>query len=183
MFLITFFSSFIFSEIIVLRTWGKLFSFTWQYYTWDILNNEKDRLFNRSDEVPHIRATCGCWRLLAVLAGIVWRSWVPEFVQRLKLLTDETRARGRGEIGGITQYPSSSSNNATNTARLLGRYDKSKYHYYKRPDGSKQFYRTGQSIYIYNTKEKGQQEAKFTLAVYKQKWKSLPIRVDFLRTS
>ena len=103
--------------------------------------------------MPHIRATCGCWRLLAVLAGIVWRSWVPEFVQRLKLLTDETRARGRGEIGGITQYPSSSSNNATNTARLLGRYDKSKYHYYKRPDGSKQFYRTGQSIFTIQKKK------------------------------
>jgi hypothetical protein len=87
--------------------------------------------------------------LMAALVGIVWPSWVPELVERLKLLTEETRARGRGD-----ENYSPISFNSMNTAKLLGRYDKSKYHYYKRPDGSKQYYRTGQSYFRFANSDK-----------------------------
>lgn len=92
--------------------------------------------------------------LMAALMGIVWPSWVPELVERLKLLTEETRARGRGD-----ENYSPASFNSMNTAKLLGRYDKSKYHYYKRPDGSKQYYRTGQSYFRFQNSDKTEQKA------------------------
>ena len=75
--------------------------------------------------------------LLAVLVGFVWPTWASELFERIRLLTEETRARGRGE----DYFPTMPT---LNTAKILGRYDKSRYHYYKRPDGSKKYYRTGQ---------------------------------------
>lgn len=75
--------------------------------------------------------------LLAVLVGFVWPTWASELFERIRLLTEETRARGRGE----DFFPTAPT---LNTAKILGRYDKSRYHYYKRPDGSKKYYRTGQ---------------------------------------
>jgi hypothetical protein len=80
--------------------------------------------------------------VLAVLLGVIWPSWVPELAARLQDIFDETRARGRGD----EDYESSRSS-SMNMARVMGRYDKKKYHYYKRPDGSKQYYRTGQSYF------------------------------------
>jgi hypothetical protein len=44
-----------------------------------------------------------------------------------------------------------------NTARLLGRYDKKRYHYFKRPDGTKRYYRTGQSL-VFSRKQQRQQD-------------------------
>lgn len=85
---------------------------------------------------------------VAALIGIVWPSWVPELVERLKLLAEETRARGRGEENFL---PASSK--SMNRAKLLGRYDKAKYHYYKRPDGSRQYYRTGQSYFRFQNSD------------------------------
>ena len=87
---------------------------------------------------------------LAVIVGIVWPSWVSEFWLRLQEFTEETRARGRGDdyySQSSTTTNSGGSGNSINTARLLGRYDKNKYHFYKRSDGTKQFYRTGQSLF------------------------------------
>jgi hypothetical protein len=75
--------------------------------------------------------------VLAVLVGFVWPTWASELFERVRLLTEETRARGRGEDFFPTTL-------TLNTAKILGRYDKSRYHYYKRPDGSKKYYRTGQ---------------------------------------
>ena len=92
--------------------------------------------------------------LSAVVVGIVWPSWVAELLLRLQELGDETRARGRGEEVNI-RLPTLGSGGGggggrrktLNTARLLGRYDKTKYSYFKRPDGTKRYYRTGQSIF------------------------------------
>jgi hypothetical protein len=75
--------------------------------------------------------------VLAVLVGFVWPTWASELFERVRLLTEETRARGRGEDFFPTTL-------TLNTAKILGRYDKARYHYYKRPDGSKKYYRTGQ---------------------------------------
>lgn len=92
----------------------------------------------------------GLLALVAILLGVIWPSWVPELADRLSLLLEETRARGRGdsEIGSDARsnlliQPGT----RINTARLLGRYDKTKYHSYRRSDGSKKFYRTGQSVF------------------------------------
>ena len=94
--------------------------------------------------------------LLVVLAmgvGVAWPSWVPELLERIEALGVETRARGRGEEDSDQAVSSLLSRaSATNTARLLGRYDKSRYHYYRRPDGSKRYYRTGQSLFRGRTK-------------------------------
>ena len=84
----------------------------------------------------------------AALFGLIWPTWATELVARLRFLVDETRARGRGE-GDRGRSPSSTgirmtSSPVVNAARLLGRYDKNKYHYYRRLDGSKRYYRTGQ---------------------------------------
>jgi len=86
--------------------------------------------------------------VLAVVLGIIWPSWVPELAARLQDQIDETRARGRGDEDYVSSRTSS-----INMARVLGRYDKKKYHYYKRSDGSKQYYRTGQSYFRFGTKE------------------------------
>ena len=81
--------------------------------------------------------------LLATGFGLVFPTWTAELIERIQLLAQETRARGRGEDFVLANTVSS-----INTARLLGRYDKSKYHYYRREDGSKRFYRTGQPTWI-----------------------------------
>lgn len=86
--------------------------------------------------------------LVAVSIGVIWPSWVPELAVRVGEVLEETRARGRGD----EDYASSSRStnykeNKVNTAKLLKRYDKNKYHYFSRPDGSKRYYRTGQSIF------------------------------------
>jgi hypothetical protein len=81
--------------------------------------------------------------LLAVGVGIAWPSWVSELVARVNTLVVETRARGRGEETPLTE----SSFQPLNTARLLGRYDKTKYHFFRRSDGTKRYYRTGQSLF------------------------------------
>jgi hypothetical protein len=88
--------------------------------------------------------------LLAVVVGIVWPTWVTELVHRIRELTHEIRARGRGEDGSSSAtslLPSTNTKSSVNTAKLLGRYDKGKYHYFKRLDGTKRYYRTGQSIF------------------------------------
>jgi hypothetical protein len=92
--------------------------------------------------------------LLAIGVGVAWPSWVAELASRLDTLTLETRARGRGEDimsstdSSAIQQLLMSSNSRTNTARLLGRYDKSKYDFFKREDGTKRYYRTGQSLFV-----------------------------------
>eukprot|EP00980_Cylindrotheca_fusiformis_P021656 scaffold8505_cov130-Cylindrotheca_fusiformis.AAC.22 len=93
--------------------------------------------------------------VLAALMGVVWPSWVPELAERIKLLAEETRARGRGDDSNTLAGA-----NSSNRARLLGRYDKSKYHYYKRPDGSRHYYRTGQSFFRFQNLDKGPQQKK-----------------------
>lgn len=83
--------------------------------------------------------------ILAIGVGIAWPSWVSELLGRVQTLGAETRARGRGEE--TTDTESLLSTSTTNTAKLLGRYDKSRYHYYKRMDGTKRYYRTGQALF------------------------------------
>ena len=73
--------------------------------------------------------------ILAIIIGFSWPTWTTEFYTRVERLIRETRARGRGEIQSLP---------------FVGRsnpifYDKSRYHFYTRKDGTKQFYRTGKS--------------------------------------
>ena len=92
---------------------------------------------------------------LAIIAGVVWPSWVSEFWQRLQELTEETRARGRGD--DYESPPNKRGN--INTSRLLGRYDKNRYHYYRRTDGTKQFYRTGKSLFTFSKRKEKDENA------------------------
>jgi hypothetical protein len=93
---------------------------------------------------------------LAILLGIAWPSWVSELLDRIRLLSEETRARGRGD-------DFQPSNNSINTAKLLGRYDKSKYSYYRRSDGTKKYYRTGQSTFTLHPSPKQKQQKESSL--------------------
>jgi hypothetical protein len=84
--------------------------------------------------------------ILAVAVGIAWPSWLSELTNRLNALSLETRARGRGDDSALQQLLATATRD-TNTAKLLGRYDKEKYHYFRREDGTKRYYRTGQSLF------------------------------------
>lgn len=90
--------------------------------------------------------------IISIIVGIAWPSWVSEFLNRLKEVTLETRVRGRGGniYNNVEGFPGQRLVNAArdgNTAKLLGRYDKDRYHYFRRKDGSKRYYRTGQSLF------------------------------------
>ncbi len=98
--------------------------------------------------------------LFAIGVGVAWPSWVSELVARINTLIIETRARGRGEDTAVTDFTLQQ----LNTARLLGRYDKSKYHFFRREDGTKRFYRTGQSLFKVTRKEKQASKSSTALA-------------------
>jgi len=96
--------------------------------------------------------------IVAVILGIVWPSWVIELLNRLNSLTVEIRARGRGDVvdSALQQLMArgSSTTHEANIAKILGRYDKNKYHYFRRADGSKRYYRTGQSLFTGRRRKK-----------------------------
>lgn len=84
---------------------------------------------------------------LAIATGVIWPTWVPEFLERFKSLLDEFKAKGRGEeFQGESGNPTALSQ--------FGIYDKKRYYYYRRKDGSKRWYRTGRPAFR-SDEEKG----------------------------
>ena len=81
--------------------------------------------------------------LLAVGIGLVWPTWFPELWERCRRLSDETRARGRGE-----EQPEQ---------RQARSVDKSKYHYYVDRNGKKKYYRVTQTP-LFRQQEDAQQK-------------------------
>lgn len=78
--------------------------------------------------------------IVAVFTGVVWPTWVAELFDRVKLLLDEFKARGRGEQMEVeTKSPS--------PLARFNIYDKNRYFFYRREDGSKRWYRTGRPAF------------------------------------
>jgi hypothetical protein len=76
----------------------------------------------------------------AIAAGMIWPTWVPEFLERFKSLLDEFKAKGRGEdFQAESGIPTALSQ--------FGIYDKKRYYFYRRQDGSKRWYRTGRPAF------------------------------------
>ena len=65
--------------------------------------------------------------LLAIGLGLVWPTWFPELWDRCSRLSDETRARGRGEERA--------------ERRPMRNVDRGKYHYYVDRNRKKKYYR------------------------------------------
>eukprot|EP00547_Thalassionema_nitzschioides_P001089 CAMPEP_0194212856 /NCGR_PEP_ID=MMETSP0156-20130528/12982_1 /TAXON_ID=33649 /ORGANISM="Thalassionema nitzschioides, Strain L26-B" /LENGTH=718 /DNA_ID=CAMNT_0038940749 /DNA_START=64 /DNA_END=2217 /DNA_ORIENTATION=+ len=80
----------------------------------------------------------GC---LSVTVGLVWPTWTQELRQRFSRLVKELSQQGRLESSAIKE---------------IGKqrfYDKTRYHYFTRADGTRRWYRTGQSTKVVgNTK-------------------------------
>jgi len=81
--------------------------------------------------------------VMAVIAGMIWPSWVVSASQKLKDLVEETRARGRGEIPSkaVTTNKKTTSNIASPMV------EKKNFHFFLNEKGRKQWYRTGQSMF------------------------------------
>ena len=100
--------------------------------------------------------------LVAILTGLVWPTWVAELGERLSVLLTDLRDQGSRDddddddddvvvAGERRGHGSSRSDNGGGGVELqLGKrqfYDSTKYSYFQRNDGSRQWYRTGQSIH------------------------------------
>ena len=84
--------------------------------------------------------------LLAIATGVIWPTWVPELWDRIQLLTAEFAATGRGETVDLVDG-STRSGIPTLLSQQFGLYDKKRYYYYQRQDGSRRWYRTGQPAF------------------------------------
>jgi hypothetical protein len=81
--------------------------------------------------------------LTAILVGLAWPSWISELLDRLENFIEETRARGRGEeYSGSVVVGKATTSKSKQKATL--KFDKNRYHYYRKMDGKKRFYRVGQ---------------------------------------
>lgn len=87
--------------------------------------------------------------LVAIVTGIIWPTWVPELWDRLQLLADEFAATGRGEEGSVPET-TSRSGIPISLSRQFGLYDKKRYSFYQREDGTRQWYRVGQPAFRSN---------------------------------
>lgn len=105
--------------------------------------------------------------LAAVLGGVVWPTWFPEWLGRIGTFFEETRAKGRGEelgqfIRNTLPGPNAKNRNSmVPTGRPNPTYpqptqksrrtpfgkkkDKELYSFYRRSDGSKRWYRVGRN--------------------------------------
>ena len=78
--------------------------------------------------------------LIAIATGVIWPTWVAELFDRVNFLLEEFKAKGRGEdFQGEAGSPTALSQ--------FGMYDKKKYYFYRRADGSRRWYRTGQPAF------------------------------------
>jgi len=89
---------------------------------------------------------------LAVLTGLVWPTWAPELRKRFSQVVEELNQQGRLE---------------SSTIKEIGKqrfYDKTRYNYFTRADGTRRWYRTGQSTKVVGktnvNREKKQKEKK-----------------------
>lgn len=81
--------------------------------------------------------------VMAVIAGMIWPSWVGSAYQKVKDLIEETRARGRGEI----PRKAATTNNKTPSNIASPMVEKKNFHFFMNEKGRKQWYRTGQSMF------------------------------------
>jgi hypothetical protein len=77
--------------------------------------------------------------LVAITTGLVWPSWVGELRQRITQLLSDLRAQGQGRTniraqGDMLEF---------GKQRF---YDKSRYNFFVRSDGTRRWYRTGHSV-------------------------------------
>jgi hypothetical protein len=85
--------------------------------------------------------------LLAIMAaglGWIWPTWTSEIVERTGSFFDETRARGKGET--VSSYTMKRSNARMTKPGTL--FHKTRYHYYRTPDGKKRYYRVGEPWFL-----------------------------------
>jgi hypothetical protein len=109
--------------------------------------------------------------LWAVLFAIVWPSWTSEVYDRTAGWVDEIKAKGRDPLPeqdrslmdptwewiqtvfGGGPIPVSTTTSLRSSSRpplhffLFRRYDKNRYHYYRRVDGTRRYYRTGNPLF------------------------------------
>lgn len=71
---------------------------------------------------------------MAIVFGVVWPTWTSEFLGRTSQFVEDTRSVGRGE----------EPEQRKRSAAVRSALDKSRYHFYVRPDGTKKYYRVGQ---------------------------------------
>mmetsp|Transcript_6588 Transcript_6588/g.9626 ORF Transcript_6588/g.9626 Transcript_6588/m.9626 type:complete len:679 (-) Transcript_6588:29-2065(-) len=74
---------------------------------------------------------------VSVLTGVIWPNWYRETMERIKEVIEETKARGRGEK--FTKRDDEARKGK------LPFVNKTDFHFYIKPDGKKQWYRSGQS--------------------------------------
>ncbi|KAL7559045.1 hypothetical protein ACA910_016385 [Epithemia clementina (nom. ined.)] len=91
--------------------------------------------------------------IVATLGSLVWPTWVAEMFDRWNTFLQETRALGRIEsdnenVALANKRPMASVVGAGAAGRgSRRRIDKSQFHFYVRPDGTKQYYRTGKPFW------------------------------------
>lgn len=87
--------------------------------------------------------------LLAITTGVLFPSWLSGAFEQLTSLVEETRARGRGEQEVTPSSSRSSRRSLLSGGKLKkgdGKFDKNRYHFFVRDDGTKKWYRTGQPL-------------------------------------
>jgi hypothetical protein len=106
---------------------------------------------------------------LAIASGVIWPMWIPELWDQLQLLAAEFATTGRGEA--VDSYDMTSlSGIPTLLSQQFGLYDKKRYYFYQRQDGSRRWYRTGQPAFRSDVRAKA---AKKKAATKKNKGKSI----------
>jgi len=82
--------------------------------------------------------------ILALFVGITWPNWVGEVTTDIKEILEETKAKGRGE-NISNKNPGELRRNKLNPKEVL--LDRDAFHFFRRADGTKRWYRTGQSMF------------------------------------
>lgn len=94
----------------------------------------------------------GFSNFLAVLVAVIWPSWALNTLMRIRNQSAEIGSRAAaGQRADSTKPLTGSSFNAPDFMR---RYDRNIFHYYTRSDGTKKYYRTGQSMASSNLRAK-----------------------------
>jgi len=98
--------------------------------------------------------------LLAIAMGVIWPTWVPELWDRVQLLVAEFAATGRGETVDLVDGSATRTGIPTLLSQQFGLYDKKRYYYYQRQDGSRRWYRTGQPAFRSDAKARAAASSK-----------------------
>lgn len=91
----------------------------------------------------------GFSNFLAVLLAALWPSWALNMLLRIRNQGAEIKSRAGGSDVASASLPTS-----FNAPDFMRRYDQNAFHFYTRLDGTKRYYRTGQSIFTNKPKTK-----------------------------